>query len=88
MKEGVLQGCRTTVLAGAHITFHVAMPPSWSRKKRVQLNGQPHTQVPDIDNFLKAFMDALLVSDAAVWRVFVEKRWNEHGGIEVTPLCH
>lgn len=30
--------------AGSHVTFVLPMPPSWSKKKRAELNGKPHHQ--------------------------------------------
>lgn len=35
---------------GAHITFVLPMPKSWSKKKRAAMDGQPHQQKPDLDN--------------------------------------
>ena len=68
------------------IHFALPMPDSWSDKKRKAMNGQPHTQKPDIDNLLKAFMDALLKDDSHVWTVTASKGWAEKGFIiVVTP---
>lgn len=64
------------------LRFHMAMPPSWSDKKRERMLGQPHRQKPDIDNLVKGFMDALLEDDSHVWRIFAEKVWSDGGGIE------
>ena len=87
-KEGLpaLQGSRATVLEGARITFCVAMPQSWSRRKRAEYLGRPHMQAPDLDNFLKAFLDAILPDDSGVWRVSAEKLWAEKGHIVLAPL--
>ena len=66
------------------LTFILPMPKSWSKKKRQEMNKQPHQQKPDIDNLLKAYMDALLPSDAHIWAYDrVEKRWGEEGKIVV-----
>ena len=89
LQEGrqALHGSRAIVLEGAHITFCVAMPRSWSRKKRAELDGQPHIQVPDIDNYIKGFLDALLPDDdSAVWRVSAQKLWAQEGCIVLAPL--
>lgn len=69
---------------GLHLTFHVQMPPSWSKKKRSAMDGQPHQQKPDVDNYLKAFMDAVEADDAYVWDVRATKRWSTAPGIEIT----
>lgn len=45
--------------SGAHVTFVMPMPQSWSQKKRAQYAGRPHQSKPDCDNMLKALMDAL-----------------------------
>jgi Holliday junction resolvase RusA-like endonuclease len=47
------------------LVFRFAMPASWSKKKREQMRGELHAQKPDIDNLLKAVMDAM------------EQRWND-----------
>lgn len=68
---------------GMVITFHLPMPPSWPKKRRAAMDGQPHQQKPDIDNLTKAFLDALMGEDCAVWRITAEKRWAQSGGITV-----
>lgn len=52
---------------GAHITFRVPMPKSWSRKKREAMTNTGHRQTPDLDNYLKALLDAIHADDCAVW---------------------
>lgn len=75
--------------AGAHVTFILPMPPSWSKKKRLQHDGQSHQAKPDCDNMLKALMDAIYVDDAHVWDCRVTKIWGETGQIIISeaPLC-
>lgn len=65
------------------ITFHIPMSPSWSKKKRAELEGKPHQQKPDIDNLLKAWMDCLYRNDAVIWKVSASKLWSVKGCIEV-----
>ncbi|MGM8949042.1 RusA family crossover junction endodeoxyribonuclease [Enterobacter asburiae] len=67
--------------SGAHITFVMPMPPSWSKKRREQFNGKPHQSKPDCDNMLKALMDALFDDDARVWDCRITKLWGEKGQI-------
>lgn len=71
--------------AGAHIVFHVPMPKSWSKKKKIEMSGKPHQQKRrnDVDNHLKAFLDALCEDDGYVYDVRVSKFWAESGYIEV-----
>lgn len=65
------------------VKFYITMPKSWSNKKRVLKSGKPHEQRPDIDNLLKAFLDALCEEDSYVYAVRAEKWWSEQGRIEV-----
>jgi len=66
---------------GYHVTFELPMPKSWSKKKRAEMNGQPHQQVPDKDNLEKALLDAALDNDSRVWDGRVTKIWAETGSI-------
>jgi len=69
----------------ADITFFVPMAPSWSKKKKSELMGQPHRQRPDIDNYLKALLDVIYEDDACVWSVRMRKIWtNRQGRIVIT----
>ena len=65
------------------IVFCVPMPMSWSAKKREEHNKMPCKVRPDLDNYIKAFMDALLVEDGHVWKVTAEKRYAYVGSIIV-----
>lgn len=67
--------------AGAHVTFMLPVPQSWSKKRREQMNGQPHKSKPDSDNMLKALMDALYTDDAHIWDCRITKLWGEKGQI-------
>lgn len=71
-------------VSGDVVTFHLPMPPSWPKKKRAAMDGQPHQQKPDIDNLAKAFWDALLGDDSVIWNATLEKRWAQSGSITVT----
>lgn len=70
-------------LDGCHIRFLISMPESWSKRKRRELENQPHQQKPDIDNLVKGVMDALLDDDAGVWRISADKLWSVRSGIIV-----
>jgi len=59
----------------------VAMPKSWSKKKKERMCGAPHQQRPDIDNFCKSVMDSLLEEDSAVADLKAVKRWGHTGSI-------
>lgn len=68
---------------GAHVTFNVPMPKSWSKKRRQMMLGQPHQQRPDIDNFEKGLLDALYDDDSCVWDIRSTKLWAEVGHITI-----
>ncbi|MEL4014370.1 RusA family crossover junction endodeoxyribonuclease [Dryocola clanedunensis] len=77
--------------SGFHVTFIIPMPPSWSKKKRQQYDGQPHQSKPDMDNLMKALMDAIYEDDAHIWDGHITKRWGETGQIiiqEVAACAH
>lgn len=65
------------------VLFTLPMPGSWSKTKRASLDGQPHLLKPDVDNLLKALLDALYIDDAHIWSVAVEKRWGTAGSIAI-----
>ena len=65
------------------IKFVMPMPPSWSEKKRRANDGQPHTQKPDLDNLIKAVMDALLLDDSHVHAFTASKIWGYKGLIMI-----
>jgi len=76
---------------GCHIVFHLAMPDSWSQRKKVQMAGQPHEQAPDLDNLLGGLFDAVFTSaerggkgDQHVHTIgSVKKVWAWEGAIEI-----
>lgn len=71
-----------TVKNGDSIRFIMPMPPSWSAKKRAEMYGKPHTQVPDLDNLLKALQDATLEEDSHIHSLNgLSKVWGEEGMI-------
>lgn len=71
--------------SGLSLEFHIPMPPSWTKKKRAAMDGQPHQQKPDIDNLTKAVMDALLPDDSRIWSLDGQtKRWAAEGKIIAT----
>ena len=65
------------------IQFYLPMAETWSKKKKIAMDGQPHQQKPDIDNLLKAWMDALYRNDAVIWKVSASKHWSKKGSIVV-----
>lgn len=70
----------------SRIIFFIQMPKSWSKKKKEEMNLQPHKQRPDLDNLIKAFKDCLLDEDSEVYRYkSVKKIWAYRGFIGIFP---
>ena len=65
------------------IVFLIPMPFTWSEKKKVKYNKTKVLKRPDIDNLVKAFMDALSVEDGYVWKITAEKRYAFRGSVIV-----
>jgi Holliday junction resolvase RusA-like endonuclease len=65
------------------IVFLIPMPFTWSEKKKVKHNKTKVMKRPDLDNLVKAFMDALSVEDGYVWKITAEKRYSFSGSILV-----
>lgn len=68
---------------GDWIVFHYPMPKSWSKKIRKIHCGTEMQSTPDVDNFLKAFFDALYAQDSKFWDVRISKIWAEQGRIDI-----
>ena len=66
---------------GDHVIFMIPMPKSWSKKKKSEMYRAPHMQKPDIDNLLKALLDAVFSDDSHVSDIAVTKIWDYEGGI-------
>lgn len=65
------------------IIFYIPMPESWSKKKKIEMNGRPHQQKPDVDNICKALFDAIYESDCMIWDCRMTKRWGTEGKIRI-----
>lgn len=70
--------------SGSHLVFILPMPKSWSKKKRVAMDGQPHQQKPDIDNLCKSVLDALHKDDSHIYNIRLSKFWGQKGKIIIT----
>lgn len=69
--------------SGYHVTFILPMPASWPEWRKVEMDGQPHQQRPDLDNMMKGLLDAVFADDARLWDARVTKRWGYAGAIMV-----
>lgn len=69
------------------VDFYIPMAKSWSKKKKEIMCNTPHKLKPDIDNLVKALLDAIHREgdDCRVWDIHARKFWtNEDGRIELT----
>jgi Holliday junction resolvase RusA-like endonuclease len=58
------------------ITFFLPVFDSWTNKKKKAMHFQLHRVKPDLDNFLKAFQDALKAADCSIAHYgSLAKRW-------------
>jgi Holliday junction resolvase RusA-like endonuclease len=79
-----------TLLDHVDVTYGLPMPPSWSAKRRAEMNGQPHRQKPDIDNLTKALFDALCEDDSHIASLVARKIWTTEPFIHLhtSPIPH
>ncbi|MHA1483222.1 MAG: RusA family crossover junction endodeoxyribonuclease [Candidatus Heimdallarchaeaceae archaeon] len=64
------------------ITFILPMPNSWSDKKKLEMEGAPHQQKPDLSNLLKSLEDCVYEDDSAIWHYgSLSKIWGTVGQI-------
>lgn len=70
------------------IAFDRQMPKSWSKKKRVLMRGEPVVSGADIDNQVKAILDALngvcFEDDVQVSDLAVSRRWAEEHAFRIS----
>ena len=73
-----VQDIRVTGAVSLTVVFEMPMPKSWSKAKKIRMDGTPHLQVPDTDNLLKAVMDGMRCvwsDDRTVYQVSGTKLW-------------
>ena len=58
-----------------YLEFHIAIPKSWSKKKKAEMDGKPHKSRPDLDNMVKS-LDALVPEDSGIWHIEAKKFWS------------
>lgn len=64
---------------GIDVIAYLAMPASWSKKKKADYEGQIHRAKPDWDNIGKAVCDALLKEDSGICDGRTRKYWCREG---------
>jgi len=70
--------------SGAHVIFYIEMPMSWTNKKKEKMSMEPHQQRPDVDNLLKALMDAVYGEDCTIYDIRATKIWHYKPSITIT----
>ena len=68
---------------GGAVIFRLPMPASWSKIKKARYVGHQHQSKPDLDNMLKALLDAAFDEDCKIWSIKVVKLWDYEPSIEV-----
>ncbi|MCR9294419.1 MAG: RusA family crossover junction endodeoxyribonuclease [bacterium] len=69
------------------MVFNMPMPANWSGKRRESLRGSYHGKRPDIDNLIKAVLDALSDhEDSHVSEIVAVKLWQDQGSVEIEQL--
>ena len=72
-----LQGLEFLPIEINRIDFFLPMPKTWSKKKKIEMNGKLHTQRPDLDNLLKGLQDALCTEDSHIAEINgLSKSWS------------
>lgn len=68
------------------VVAYLALPESWSQKKKAAHRGRPHASKPDSSNIIKGIEDALFSEDKTIYRISLEKRWDDGAGprMEIT----
>lgn len=66
------------------LRFVIAMPDSWSWRKKNNMCGMDHEAKPDLDNLLKSLQDCLCKSDQHICKISeLSKIWGYVGSIEI-----
>lgn len=60
---------------GVRIQAYLSMPASWSKKKKLEMEGKAHRVKPDWDNVAKGVCDALWEQDSCIASGVVTKTW-------------
>ena len=61
------------------VVVYIAVPKSWSKKKKAEMDEKPHRSKPDADNLLKAVVDGMFKEDSCIWSKLIEKFWCQPG---------
>jgi Holliday junction resolvase RusA-like endonuclease len=64
-----------------HAVFFLPMSESWSEKKKAEMHGTLHNEMPDTDNLLKSICDSLAKQDKEIAVKLGVKLWSYEGGL-------
>lgn len=68
---------------GLSLEFHLPMSKSWSEKKKLAHDGQPHQQKPDLDNLIKTFKDSFGEDSHVHEYGTMRKVWSRTGKVVI-----
>lgn len=71
---------------GAHVTFVLPMPKTYSKKRKKEWIGKPHMNRPDLSNLFKALEDAVYTEDSIIYDIRITKIWGEKGKIRIEEV--
>ena len=81
--HGIVEGKSIMV----DIEFRLQIPQSYSKKKKAELEWTPHNKKPDLDNLVKAVLDALngvaFEDDALISDINASKTYAEEPGVYI-----
>ena len=80
MKEQGIRLCDLGEVIQIDWYAKIQMPKSWTKKKKLELDGEIHRQKPDRDNIDKAILDSMYYKadsdDCVVGCGYLEKKWT------------
>lgn len=79
IKEAVPTKVLTADVYAIEVRAYIAMPASWSKKKKAEHDGRIHRAKPDWDNIGKAVCDALFKEDSMIADGRCQKFWCPEG---------
>lgn len=75
IKEAMPAKVLTADVYAVQVTAYIAMPASWTKKKKAEQDGMIHRAKPDWDNIGKAVCDALFKEDSMIADGRCRKFW-------------
>lgn len=74
------------------MNFVMPIPKSLSKRKRESLAGTGHNKRPDLDNLVKAALDAangvMIEDDSRIWKLIASKEYGECPSVQITIWNH